>query len=320
MINQERNLNLDLTKTSNEEILSRLERLTKSERKITHLILWHILEVDTRRLYLKLNYDSLYKYLTQHLNYSESAAYDRIQAMRILKQVPEVATKIEDGSLHLTQLVRIEQSLKQEKRLGNNHSKEQITNLIEKLENKTNFETEKILACELNQAPKASQKVTPQSDNSIRLELTLSEEQYELLKKAQSYVSHIIPQNNLAEVIAYLTKILIEKKEGKRKSPEKPIQSAEHSPTQSFRVRPKSRRKYIAQSVRYALLKKANFCCEHVSPRTKQKCGSKYQLQVDHITPLAKGGTDEITNLRVLCGVHNRGEALKWGLRPLRFD
>lgn len=95
---------VDLSKISNEEILSRLDRLAKSERKITHLVLWHILEVESRKLYLKLNYDSLYRYLTQHLGYSESAAYDRMQAARLLKKAPGIAEKIEDGSLNLTQL------------------------------------------------------------------------------------------------------------------------------------------------------------------------------------------------------------------------
>jgi hypothetical protein len=228
--NQEPDVKLDLTKISSEEILFRLEKLTKSERKITHLILWHILEVDSRKLYLKLNYDSLYKYLTQHLSYSESAAYDRIQAMRVLKQVPEVAAKIENGSLNLTQLVRVEQSLKQEKRIGHEIAKEQVVELIAKVENKTNFETEKIIACELNQTPKAYQKVKPQSDDSIRLELTLSKDQYELLNKAQSYISHIIPDNDFAAVIAYLAKSLIEKKEGKKQSPKKNDKTSTEKP------------------------------------------------------------------------------------------
>lgn len=318
--NHSKNLNLDLSKISNEEILSRLERLTKSERKITHLILWHLLEVETRRLYLKLNYDSLYQYLTKHLGYSESASYDRIQAMRVLKQVPSVASKIEEGSLNLTQLVRVEQSLKQEKRLGHTVSKEQVIDLINKVENKTSFETEKIIACELNQTPKALQKIKPQRDDSIRLELTLSKEQYEILKKAQSYISHIIPENDLAAVITYLAKALIQKKEGKtqEKKETNPSKSkhgvSKPLSTQSFSVMPKARRKYIAQSLKRALLKKANYCCEYVNSQTKQRCGSRYQLQVDHILPLAKGGSDKITNLRVLCGVHNRQEALKWGL------
>ena len=195
---------LDLTKISNEEILSRLERLAKSERKITHLILWHLLEVESRKLYLKLGFDSLYKYLTQHLGYSESAAYDRIQAARLLKKAPGIAEKIEDGSLNLTQLVKVEQGLKQEKRLGQQVSPSQIAELVQKIENKTSFETEKIIACELNQTPKAYQKVKPQSDDSVRLELTLTSEQYEILKKSQNYISHIIPDNDQRQSLLIL--------------------------------------------------------------------------------------------------------------------
>lgn len=308
----------ELTKISDQELLSRLERLTKSERKITHLILWHLLEVDERRLYLKLNYESLYKYLTQHLGYSESSAYDRIQAMRVLKKVPSIAGKIEEGSLNLTQLVKVEQSLKQEKRLGHDVPQAQVMELIEKVENKNTFETEKIIACEFNQAPATHQKIKPQSDDSVRLEVTLTTEQYELLKKAQSLMSHVVTDNNLADVIAYLAKNFIQKKEGLK---------AKETPTQSFRVMPeatgrktrdhtqtKLRRKDIAASIRRHVFAKAGNCCEYTHPHTGKQCGSTYQLQIDHIKPLAKGGGDDIANLRLLCGVHNRHEALRWGL------
>lgn len=73
---------MNLSKTSDTEILSGLEKLTKSERKITHLILWHILEVETRKLFLQAGYDSIYKYLTAHLGYSESAASVKLPTLR----------------------------------------------------------------------------------------------------------------------------------------------------------------------------------------------------------------------------------------------
>ncbi|MGZ3797051.1 MAG: hypothetical protein ACXVB1_11830, partial [Pseudobdellovibrionaceae bacterium] len=76
------------------------------------------------------------------------------------------------------------------------------------------FETEKILAYELNQAPRTHQKVRPQKDESVRLELTLNQEQYEILKKAKSLISHSVPENNLAQVITYLAQAYIKKVEG----------------------------------------------------------------------------------------------------------
>lgn len=38
-------------------------------------------------------------------------------------------------------------------------------------------------------------------------------------------------------------------------------------------------------------------------------CGSKTYLQVDHVVPFAQGGSHLPTNLRLLCGVHNRLKA-----------
>ncbi len=334
---------MNLKNATDAEILNGLEKLTKSERKITHLILWHILEVEGRKLFLQAGYDSVYKYLTRHLGYSEGAAYDRMQAARLLRQVPTVATKIESGTINLTQMVKVQQSLHHEKKVGNTVTKEEARELIEKVESKTTFETEKILACELNQALKTYQKIKPQQDDSVRLELTLTARQYEDLKKAQSLLSHIITDNNLAEAIAYLAQNFIQKKEGRPKmadgkasSPattsknnsqkgQKPESPTTSCSTQSFGAMPKatqpsygisnSKRRYIAASVRRTVFAKAQHCCEHIHPQTQKRCGSKYQLQVDHIKPLAKGGSDDIANLRILCGVHNREEALRWGLR-----
>ncbi|MCF3100952.1 HNH endonuclease [Streptomyces roseoverticillatus] len=34
---------------------------------------------------------------------------------------------------------------------------------------------------------------------------------------------------------------------------------------------------------------------------TCQQCGSRQQLEVDHIVPVARGGTWDLRNLRTLC-------------------
>nr|WP_295904026.1 HNH endonuclease signature motif containing protein [uncultured Bdellovibrio sp.] len=105
---------MDLSKIANSELLGRLEKLTRTERKMTHLILCHINEVESRRLYAELGFDSMFKYLTKYLGYGEDSAYRRLQAARLLKQVPAVAEKIENGALNLTQLTQVQKCLKQE--------------------------------------------------------------------------------------------------------------------------------------------------------------------------------------------------------------
>jgi 5-methylcytosine-specific restriction endonuclease McrA len=39
---------------------------------------------------------------------------------------------------------------------------------------------------------------------------------------------------------------------------------------------------------------------------TCKSCGSQAQLEVDHIIPLAKGGTNDLSNLQTLCRTCNQ--------------
>lgn len=344
-------------KPESAKIISNLERLVKSERKIMHEVLVHIVEVEKRRLFLELGYSSIYKFLTQHLGYSEDAAYDRMAGARMLSKAPEIVTKLEEGSLNLTQLVKLNQCLQQEKKMGQPVTAKKTQELITQIENKTNFETEKILAVALQQAPATYQKIKPQADDSVRVELTFTAEEFATLKQAQSLLSHIVTDNDLAKAIVHLATNLVQKFHGKNKvdrrkenfelsqydsnksqkespklepnphlqllqQPTPPRQTAS-SPapvpptTRRLRVKRKFRRRRLLAAVTRAVYGRARNCCQHIHPESKRRCSSTYQLQVDHIIPVACGGSDELENLRLLCGVHNRFEALQWGLNKL---
>ena len=58
------------------------------------------------------------------------------------------------------------------------------------------------------------------------------------------------------------------------------------------------RRKPIPPWVRRYLLMQAGYKC--------QRCGSTQNLQVDHVKPHSWGGSDNITNLQILCARCNR--------------
>jgi 5-methylcytosine-specific restriction endonuclease McrA len=58
----------------------------------------------------------------------------------------------------------------------------------------------------------------------------------------------------------------------------------------------------------------AGKCCEYTNPNNGQRCDGVYQLQIDHKIPLALGGSNNPSNLRVLCRTHNLLEARKFGL------
>jgi 5-methylcytosine-specific restriction endonuclease McrA len=42
---------------------------------------------------------------------------------------------------------------------------------------------------------------------------------------------------------------------------------------------------------------------------TGERCDATHNLQIDHIVPYARGGTNTLDNLRLLCERHNKHEA-----------
>ncbi|QLY27000.1 hypothetical protein [Bdellovibrio sp. KM01] len=207
---------MDLSKFSNNELVGRLESLCHSERKITHLILWHIVEIETRKLYLEMAYDSMFSYLTKKLGYSEDAAYRRISAARVLKKAPEISKKVEEGSVTLTQLAQVQKCLKQEKKYGGEVTEARTLEIVEQIQNKSNFETQKVLAVEFNQPVQARETLKPQKDDSARLELTFNSEQMASLKQVKDLLSHVLPDPTWAELISHLANKQIQKILGKQ--------------------------------------------------------------------------------------------------------
>ncbi|WP_413294616.1 HNH endonuclease [Bdellovibrio sp. HCB185ZH] len=208
---------MDLTSVSNVELLNRVEKLARSERKITHLILCHLVEVETRRLYLDLGFTSLFKYMTSHLQYSEDSAYRRIQAARLLKKVPQLNHAIENGDINLTQLHRVQKCLTKELENGNAVSLEKTEEVLDLIQNKSSMETQKILAVEFNQPIQMHEIIKPQRDDSIRMEISLTPEQMDDLQQAKDLLSHVLPNPTWAELFAYMAKTHIQKKLGKER-------------------------------------------------------------------------------------------------------
>ena len=91
---------------TDEDLLARFGRLVQTERKITHLVLQCIAEVDSRKLYFERGSSSLYEFLIQQYGYSPSAAIRRIESARLLRDVPEISKKIEEGITPLHRKVR----------------------------------------------------------------------------------------------------------------------------------------------------------------------------------------------------------------------
>ncbi|MGZ3772045.1 MAG: hypothetical protein ACXVCW_20485, partial [Bdellovibrio sp.] len=171
-----------LSKISNSDLEFQLKNLVAKERKLLHVILEHIKEVDVRKIYLERAYSSLYEYLIKELGYSGSAAMRRLEAARLLKEVPTLAEKIQEGSVNLSQIGELSRAIKEkEKTCGMKVSSAQKEELVAIITGKTTQETQKELSFVLDAQPKKHDSQRMQQDESIRLEITLTKEQYQKL-------------------------------------------------------------------------------------------------------------------------------------------
>jgi 5-methylcytosine-specific restriction endonuclease McrA len=118
--------------------------------------------------------------------------------------------------------------------------------------------------------------------------------------------------------------------ERSQKSPDNsPRETSEKSPRKSSQTiqrpaRPRERASNerddgpIPEAIRDAVYQRDGGRCTYVGT-TGQRCGSTHHLQVDHVVPRGRGGTNALANVRLLCGKHNRLEAERiYGANAIR--
>jgi hypothetical protein len=281
---------------TNYELAEELAKLVRQERKITNEILTLIHVALERRSYLELGFSSMFDWLVKGFGYSHSAAYRRIEAARLMKAVPEVSAMLEDGQVNLTTLSKAQSIIKNHEKLtGNKVSPDEKSEIIGKIENKTTEQTEQVLFSlfpEVKDAEKREQR-RPIDENTSRVSVNLPNEAVESLQRAKEILSHKFPHASDGDIIAYALNFLVAKTE--------PVTQSAAAPA-SKRVRSEDHTKAGARRM---IFKKYQGRCCFKDPLSGRICGSRYQVQTDHIIPRALGGSDHPSNLRLLCRQHN---------------
>ncbi len=187
--------------------------------------------------------------------------------------------------------------------------------ILESIANTNNFQTKAILSEELNLKLIEADRTKPQSNKTVRLEVTLTQKQFEKLKEIKSLLSHRVPDQCTGNVLDILfdqflnkhiltakqkeTTVLLNAAVRESETPSsdfaRKTMLTKHSPRQS---------RYIPASIRRVVYRRAKGCCEHFDQGVR--CNSRYQLEIDHCkVPFALGGTHDLSNLRIVCSRHN---------------
>ena len=283
---------MDLRNYSDKELLTQTKNLIIKEQKLLCVILSHLEEIERRKLYCDLGYTSLFDYSLKELKYTQQQAWRRINAMRLLKTLPELKKSVDEGSLTLSS-INLASSLFKEAKINSTEKKLQI---MSGMKNLTKSQCEdKIFELKIDYGifQKPNRTVIKKiSLNTSRVHVNLSKDTLLKIEK----IKNLTKENDLDKIISLLADSYISQK----------IETKNES-----KVTVKNSR-YIPRKVKETVYKRANGQCEN--------CGSTHHLEYDHVVPYAKGGTNALSNITLKCKNCNLRKAINdFGQKKMDF-
>lgn len=288
-------MDFNVRKLDGETLIAILDKRVELESHNESEILCLIAEIMHRRLWIQYGATSMFDFMTRaHYHYAPVVAQRKIDAARLLQLLPEIQDYIESGEVNLTQLGMMASALRQ-KIVPIKDQRE----ILEAIKGHTVKNTQVILNEMLEIEVKTRPKVRVQRDGSVRVEMTFSKEQWAEIERAKELISHSVPSGDLTEVVTYCARFTASKKD-----PSTSIKEVKVRRESTLESPGESNSKSISRAARRYVFRRDR-TCRFIHPNG-ERCNSRYQLQVDHIVSRWRGGGNEVDNLQLLCGVHNR--------------
>jgi len=334
-----------LVNVTDAQLEAELKDLLRAGAKTEALVVAHLAEMDARRLTL-VGGQSLFEYCQMRLGFSESEAWYRICAARTARRFPMVFELLQRRELHLTAIALVAKYLSEENHLEllaevRGKTKRQILELLirrfPKADVSSSLRKLPIAACALPAGPTGS--LEPLSADKYCLQLMTSSTLKAKLERARDLMRHGNPRGDLAVVVERAVDLLLDNLHARRfgqlkraagetgltrtrsQNHARAEDRSEHGAPELAtvvalesgvvdRVTPEGRgrcrkRRHIPNEVRRQIVARDGVCCSYTAPDGR-RCRSTAFLEIDHKIAWAKGGTDSIRNLRVLCRAHNQ--------------
>jgi hypothetical protein len=307
---------MSLNNKTDVQILSELKSWVGKEREAVTHVLHYLREVEERKLYL-LEASSLYEFCMKILKYSRHEAQARIDAMRLLKAVPEVDADLDSGKLSLTVAAQTMSSFRKENARRKNSGENPLSEAEQKtvladLMSASTREADRKLATHFPDQPQ-TERTKPVSEGLTRIEFNVNSATRKKFERLQAYYFHQTG-GSWEKLFELLANHEIEKLDTPpRRSPgSRDSAIGNHAPASN-----QPRTRYIRKQIHQDVWSNWERGCDH-KLKNGERCGSRQNLEKDHILEYAEGGTNTRENLRLLCGAHNRYRSDR--LEKIRYE
>jgi len=305
------------------ELVERLCVLRRMERLQLVEFLRYLAEVERRRFYLEMAFSSMWAFCEQHLGLSHGETFRRTHAAALLARFPVVGDYLADGRLSLTTLVELRHVLDD----GN------LDSVLARAAGRTEDEVKRLVAALApREAPadllRRCPAVTPRSAGPalaaaappvsagpalarparVTLE-PIAEDRHILratvtdgfradLEAVRDALSHEIPGGALGEVLHHCLRVTLAACAKRRRGAGRARAGAKAVATSRF----------IPAALRDAVWRRAEACCEFVAADGR-RCGSTWQLEIDHCVAYARQPSATVDGLALKCRSHNQHHA-----------
>ena len=295
-----------------EELVSQLASLCLEGKRLVARVIEHLMAIEDRDVHLKAACDSMWSFCIKRMKMSEGEASRRLNAVRLVRRFPTLLARIGRGEIHLSAL----------KLAGPHLDESNAEQIFDAMTFKTKSEVREVLARlfprpdvpslelevpgtlpmsegrdipDVSSGKKVTARIEPLSSTSYLVQLTMTKEGYATYQRAKQLMSHRVPDGDPVKIIEAALKELVTKLEKER------LGKTSRPCTKQRPTKPGT----IARATRREVFDRDGFQCTYVDAQGR-RCECKKRLELDHIVPRARGGSDEASNLRVRCRPHNR--------------
>lgn len=188
---------------------------------------------------------------------------------------------------------------REEKLTGAKISHQKKIEIVESITGKTVAQTEVELFRQLPQAaknPKTQERRI--SADATRMNLTVPDDVRDMMLRLKELWAHVDPEMDQVEIMRRSFKMTLEKIDPRlKKTSGKSAESAKH--------RGNTRLTYYGKEYERILWERAQSQCQFVDETSGRRCECTFGLEREHVMPLALGGTNELSNMELLCQTHN---------------